>query len=59
MKYLRGPWKCEQCSKIFESLDEPGARKSEPGKESTYTCKDCCAKHKLDASDLLDSIFDL
>ena len=58
MRYFRGPWKCEQCSKIFESLDEPGAGKSNVGGEPTYACKDCCATNMPDV-DLLDSIFDL
>lgn len=49
MTYVKGPWKCAGCGKVFESLDKPAAGHGEPGKEPEYYCIICCPP--LDSSD--------
>lgn len=41
MSFIRGPWACVHCKRVYESLDEPAAGVGIPGEEAKYVCVDC------------------
>jgi len=45
MDYLKGPWRCSDCGKIYESLDMPGTGEGIPGCEPVYICQECTSKN--------------
>lgn len=41
MHYLKGPWKCSICGRIYESLDEAAEGKGIPGYDPVFICNEC------------------